>query len=283
MDTTTLIPQSNENTSQLPNYSTQIQTPGATAPNQPNQNHQLDQGATAPLIQTDNRNQVTRLYLTYPQCQTPKERVMSNLKNLSDSLKKVVKYYVIAEETHESGDPHLHVVLGFEDRMRLSSKTLHNALDKLVQSDHHPEGKHGNYQIIRSLPRVLRYVTKDKKYLIHGIQAPNPNQDEKTRKRKEMEEVVQTLWEGTTPSQVMEQYTTFYFAQRKKITEFAQDVQLRNLSIKKLEPIVNIQITSHSLSTSSLTSWLKANIMEETRNKREPRQKQLWLHGPPLS
>lgn len=241
--------------------------------NQPSQNR-----ATARMFQG------TRLLLTYPQCQTPKERVLQNLEHLKMELDVAVRFYVIAEETHENGDLHLHVLLGLGDRMRLSAKRVHSALDKLVISEAHPEGKHGNYQTVKSLPKALVYVCKEKRYLINGIEPPKDSESEREAKRKRTEEVVQQLWSGAPPSQVMEQYTTFYFAQRKKILEFAQDVRLRNLSLEKLDPVVNMKIkspTNRNYSVCSLMQWLKSNIVDGVRKKRAPRQKQLWLHGPP--
>nr|UOF79007.1 rep protein [Cressdnaviricota sp.] len=271
--------QSELNMSQLPNSSAQT----ATAVQQNEIPKELT-GATAPMSLT--RVQVTRLFLTYPQCQTPKETVEQNLKNFTKEFNVAVRFYVIAEEIHENGDPHLHLAVGFEDKMRLSSKTLHSALDKLVLSDRHPEGKHGNYQTIKSLSKVLAYVTKKGKFLIKGVELPkfnNNSQFSKELKRKEMEEVVELLVSGATPSQVMDQYTTFYFAQRKRITEFAQDVQLLKLSTKKLDKVVHIKTTetTMNISTSGLISWLNGNVLESNRKTRQPRQKQLWLHGPP--
>lgn len=253
--------QSNNNTSQSPNFLSTV-TAIAVPPKK-----------RAP--------ENTRLLLTYPQCQTTKEQVVQNL---TVALPDRVRFYVVAEETHESGDPHLHVLLGLKGRMLLSSQTNHNLLDKLVTSDHHPEGKHGNYQTVRSLKKVMEYVTKEGRYLASGIDVTETlRETEKEKKRKEREEIVGNLMNGMSPSEVMEQYTTFYFVQRKRIQEFAQDVQLLKLSSKKLEKVVTISSleTTTSSSISGLISWLNENVLESNRKTRAPRQKQLWLHGPP--
>lgn len=87
-------------------------------------------------------------FLTFPQCPVPKEAA---LKEFDSRFR--IKEYIIAEEKHQDGSPHLHCYLKLRDRTRFR-KDLFDL-----------EGYHGNYQIARSFKCVVKYVTKEHNYL----------------------------------------------------------------------------------------------------------------------
>lgn len=87
-------------------------------------------------------------FCTWPHCPIPKEAA---LKILDSRL--MIKEYVICEENHKDGSPHLHAFIKLRNRTRFSS-TLFDL-----------EEYHGNYQPARSFRAVLIYVTKGNKYI----------------------------------------------------------------------------------------------------------------------
>lgn len=88
---------------------------------------------------------VRQWFLTYPQCDTAPETLLTHLKTIDD-----VECYVIARELHEDGNPHLHSYVKFRNGV---SKSRFSCFDM--------DGIHGNYQPTRSPKAVVRYCTKD--------------------------------------------------------------------------------------------------------------------------
>lgn len=89
-------------------------------------------------------NQAKGWFLTYPQCPIKKEEalVLFQTSGLPE-----IQEYVIAEESHEDGTPHLHCFLKFVRKIRFSKK-----FDLLTY--------HGNYQIAKSWRAVEKYCKK---------------------------------------------------------------------------------------------------------------------------
>ena len=102
-------------------------------------------------------NKAKGWFLTYPQCPCPPEDCLADL---SDKLKLAglgIEEYIIAEEQHENGDPHLHAFIKLNKRVRF----------KKDRFDFIFEGKnyHGNYQVAKSWQAVKQYVQKGGKYI----------------------------------------------------------------------------------------------------------------------
>jgi hypothetical protein len=90
------------------------------------------------------RLQGVNLFLTYPQCNLPKEDLLAFLNS-----KFVLKSYVIAKELHEDGHPHLHAVIKLATRCNITNAGY---LDT--------GGFHPNIQNVRSLVASERYCSK---------------------------------------------------------------------------------------------------------------------------
>lgn len=97
-----------------------------------------------------------KLFLTYPQCPLSKELVLSILQSI---LGENITGYCIAEETHESGDPHLHCYL------ELSSPLGQVSATHLDLTSSTGDQYHGNYQCVRSSNAVKKYITKEGTFL----------------------------------------------------------------------------------------------------------------------
>jgi len=94
-------------------------------------------------------------FLTYAQCDLPKRPAANQLLEIFADFKHNVCGLVVAQELHDDGKPHLHVVVALDGPV-----DIHGA-HKLDLRGVNGEVFHGNYQTARSAAKVLRYVCKD--------------------------------------------------------------------------------------------------------------------------
>lgn len=87
-------------------------------------------------------------FCTWPKCTLSKEEA---LKILDGKLQ--IKEYVICEEKHEDGSPHLHAFIKLKNRVYFKA-------DRFDLEDFH-----GNYQVAKSFRAVIRYVTKENNFI----------------------------------------------------------------------------------------------------------------------
>lgn len=94
------------------------------------------------------RLNVKYLFLTYPQCTLSRERALELLMAKPWGGSTISKY-LIAQEKHQDGHPHLHCLLALEARKNITNSAW---LDL--------EGFHGNYQGVKNRDYVYNYCTK---------------------------------------------------------------------------------------------------------------------------
>lgn len=104
----------------------------------------------------------TKLFFTYPQCPIKKDDAKLLLENLAMGWKAKISNYVIAEEQHENGDPHLHVYLEMATLVVTSKADFADL--KVVEGDE-VKNYHGNYQSVRSVNNVIKYCVKKEDYI----------------------------------------------------------------------------------------------------------------------
>lgn len=113
-------------------------------------------------MQSKFRIRSLRLFLTYPQCPIKKEEALTLLENLAAGWQNKIKNYVIAEETHMDGSPHLHAYLQMDkvlETVRPDFADL-KAINQMEVMNYH-----GNYQSVRSVQNVIRYCAKKDDYI----------------------------------------------------------------------------------------------------------------------
>lgn len=90
-------------------------------------------------------------FLTYPQCPVPKEQVLKLLEPLG------IDHYVIAEEAHKDGSPHIHAYIKLLEKVRFKEDYF----------DITDLGKtyHGHYESVKNYDSVVAYCTKEENYI----------------------------------------------------------------------------------------------------------------------
>lgn len=92
-------------------------------------------------------------FLTYPQCDAPKEELLEHLKTLPVPP----VYVIVSRELHEDGQPHLHAVVCWNTKVnRDGSMFTFGAFN-------------GNIQPARSVIKCIDYVKKDGDYIEYGV------------------------------------------------------------------------------------------------------------------
>lgn len=101
-------------------------------------------------------------FLTYPKCSMTKEEVLLDLKERDLEMDE----YVIAEEVHEDGTPHLHVYLKLKENLEVVTTDF---WDMGETKEKRYVNYHGNYQTVRSNRAVMKYCQKESNYLAMGV------------------------------------------------------------------------------------------------------------------
>lgn len=96
--------------------------------------------------------QVKGWFCTWPKCPIKKEVALKILDEMHD-----IQEYVICEELHKDGTPHLHAFIKLRRKKRFNPRMF-----DLKDLD---ENYHGEYQPAKSFAAVVRYVMKDDKYI----------------------------------------------------------------------------------------------------------------------
>jgi len=196
-------------------------------------------------------------FLTWPQNNEDGQHVLDTIHTLWNDD---VNFIVVAEELHKDGERHLHAIVQFKKRMDI--KDANPILDAIT-------GKHGNYQTAKSAKKVLRYVCKDGHYVTYGDVPDFKAKDGK------MDEAAKLIMEGATLADINKLMPGTVLLQKRKLEDYIGWTKRQKLS-QSLQPWTMSALDALTL-PGALVGWLIGNIM----TPRIPRQKQMWLYGPP--
>ncbi|AIF34806.1 replication-associated protein [Sewage-associated circular DNA virus-14] len=200
------------------------------------------------------------IFLTWPQNDVSKEDLMAKIVALWEAK---LSWAVVAEESHKSGEPHVHAIVQFAERLDL--KNANPVLDALT-------GKHGNYQSVKSAKKVLRYVCKDGQYITHG---EVPDFSEKPKLQDWAAKLI--IEEQKTYRDLVREQPGFSMMQKRKLEEFIGWNKRQKLADSLLPWRVLTPKPSASPVHVALWTFLRENVLVP----RTPRQAQLWLCGLP--
>lgn len=121
-------------------------------------------------------------FCTWPKCEVPKEAALGIFKI---RFGEEMVDWVIAEERHKDGTPHLHGFIQFSCRKRVKSDTFDIA------------GHHGEYQPAKSWQAVKGYCTKEGNYISkHNLEAAKKKQNKHLEVTDFERDPVELLEEG---------------------------------------------------------------------------------------
>lgn len=131
-------------------------------------------------------------FLTYPQCHVDRHVALDLLKQILRPHR--IDKYCVAQEKHQDGNPHLHILLLLDRRKSTIDKNYFDIA-----------GHHGNYQIPRNRRAALDYCLKSDNSPLCTF-----SQDEFKLKMKR-EDVARRIISGEAPRELVEEYPTLLF------------------------------------------------------------------------
>lgn len=197
--------------------------------------------------------------LTFPQCSMTKKEAMERLTSKSDLI---VNFAVVGQEHHASGDLHLHMIVGLNDKL----STRRADYWDFVCS------KHGDYRVIKYPKQAYAYVTKeDKEPTIFGTVPKNFLGSASSKS----EDVAKMIMSGCTVANVIQEMPGFALVNLTKIIGFKSYITnvVNTPSTKTLDFPVIYQGTDST--TRRIIEWLNGNL----NGTRLFKQKQLWISG----
>lgn len=205
------------------------------------------------------RMNAKQFMLTFPQCDTKKETVVERI---DEKWKDDIKGYVVSEEKHKDGTPHLHVFLQFHNKKNFKTASCFDFLT----------GQHGDYEVAKSLSGAVTYCIKDGNFLAKGLDL---DKIKKARKGKISDSIARRVQDGETLAQIAETEPGFCMINKRKIEDYASWVTCERSKRNKIDWIVP-SLDGLTDSNLKIAEWISKNI-RQTRAFKAP---QLYIHGP---
>ena len=210
-------------------------------------------------------NKAKGWFLTYPKCPCPMSDLLMDLTDNLALQKLAIVEYVICEEKHADGTPHLHAFIKLDKRVRFKENRFNIIFD----------GKeyHGNYQIAKSWDAVKGYVVKGHKYIA--------NIDVKQALKKQSKKIGAKELE-MDPLDALEQGIITGF----QLCNFVKNQNMYNLLKNKRKAITDIDLNVekkrhvwyYGESNSGKTYRIKSMILED--NKKDEKEREGWFQIP---
>lgn len=99
-------------------------------------------------------------FLTYPCCPLTPTEAHQQILTLVEGKGAVLKEWIVAQETHQSGDLHLHLYLKLEAPLSIKDPLFFDLISTDGMTMYH-----GDYRSCRSQKAVQKYVTKEGNYI----------------------------------------------------------------------------------------------------------------------
>ncbi|QDJ95277.1 replication-associated protein [Capybara virus 35_cap1_1079] len=204
------------------------------------------------------RQQGKSFILTFPQCAEKKEVAAERIEQKFGSS---LKGYVVCEEAHKDGTPHLHVFLQFTEKLRHSDKNYFDFIG----------GKHGSYEVARNVRKSVEYVTKSGNYVAKGVDV------ESIRKKKSpmSAQVAESIMSGKSLSDINKENPGYVMMNKRKIEEYESWVKCEQSKKQKVD-WVPPSVEGLTDSNLQIAKWICSNI----RQNRAFKAPQLYIHGP---
>ena len=210
------------------------------------------------------------VFLTYPQCDTPKQVALDRTLEVFERWDP--NFIIVAREEHKDGNPHLHLLVSLNKRCNFKSE---RKLDVIG-------GKHGDYAPCRSLSNSIKYVLKNGDILLWNV--TEEDLDEMVGPKKALDKLVHDIKSGKTNQQICESSPGLYLMHSKRIMSLRQELSLweRSSQLLSKEPHLNRIIesleTSNSTSQNTIAEWIRTRLAAgaSTMKLKDPH---LWIYG----
>lgn len=212
-----------------------------------------------------------------------------------------VQYAEIAQEMHQDGTPHLHIFLLFKATLNIKSPVF---FDNLATDGTTGQTYHANIGRIDSIPGTLDYIRKtDKATLTYGSlpfhveeniksyhkrghvdkgsgtdSSSDSSGGKKQKNTGKCDDIAIQLKGGATFQDLNESHPGFILNNLKKLREykaFLEEFTTRD----HLKPFLGLTYSGEDATTITIVNWINLNLLQ----KREHKQAQLYLSGPPNS
>lgn len=205
------------------------------------------------------RIQGQNFLLTYPQNDTAPEVALERIENHEWPVP--FKYAIVCQETHQSGDAHLHAVVAFQALLRTRCSTFFDFV----------AGKHPNIQGCRSVKNSAMYVAKHGKF-VTSKSFPMELLEQKSSKSSS---IAGKIIGGSSVHEICREDPGFFLLNKRKIEDFHAYAQRKIAKpLKSWTPIlINLD---WSAAQQQIAEWLNDNLFV-------PRQygaKDLYIFGP---
>jgi hypothetical protein len=122
---------------------------------------------------------------------------------------------------HEDGSPHLHLWVKLKSRRKFSGVRGLETLRRLVRTPEREEGQQGNFQLMRNIKDVLKYVTKGGDYLPYQIDVEEELKAKKKSTGK-CTEIVSLLQKPDGLQMVMDQHPAYLLQHSRSVLHFLE-------------------------------------------------------------
>lgn len=206
------------------------------------------------------------IFCTWPRCNTLPGIVINAACALFGSK---LEYAVVCREKHKDGCFHLHGLFVMHPGKIYSTRS-NRGLDSLA-------GKHGNYQKVRSLYKVLKYVLKGGHYEEYGVDAKKLLRQLEVKQSSEMVIIAHDLYDGKSVADISTRENAHKIMMHLgKLRDYELFCRANEKLV--LPPFIFPLDDSSDSIDNQLRVWVRKNLHPENL-PRPMRQKHLWLWG----
>jgi len=195
--------------------------------------------------------------ITFPQCDVKKEVAVERIEQKFGSE---LKGYLVCEEAHKDGTPHLHVFLQFHNRKNFKTEKCFDFIG----------GQHGNYQVTKSVKAWVEYCTKGPNYVAKGVDV----EAIKKKKAQKNEEVALSIMAGESIAEINKKHPGYVMINKRKLEEYESWIKCESAKKQKIDwiPPKLDGLTDANL---QIATWICSNI----RQNRAFKAPQLYIWG----